>query len=361
MNEVERIRAKVDSIDREIVYLLKSRYEHARLLGEVKREKGLSLRDQRRERQVLRRVQGMAGALGLPARDLKQTFNNIFRLSLQAQRPLVSRSALDLDEMRVLVAGGTSGMGLFFAQLARSRGAFVRIFGRDRDRTRRVANDFGFTPGSIRDSEDSDWVIVAVPIEATVSICSRLGPYLGRESILTDISSVKSGVSERIAEAPHRGWEYVSLHPLFGPHASHIFGQEIILVPYRAGDKWKALAEFFEHEGAQLHQTNAKTHDRVMAYLQGIHHFGLICIGLSLKNWDGEYSTNSLRKTVETLGSIVESWHTIVGIQKYNPFCYDARGEFAQLVERLSETGTPDHSSAVRELRLNVQKWSHKQ
>ncbi len=309
----------------------------------------------------MRRVQDMAWALGLPARDLKHTFNNIFRLSLQAQRPLVPRSATDLDEMKVLVAGGTSGMGLFFAQLARSRGAIVRIFGRARDRTRKVANDFGFIPGSIKDSKDSDWVIVAVPIEATVDMCSRLRTYLGRESILTDISSVKSGLSDRIAEAPHNGWEYVSLHPLFGPRVSHLFGQDIILVPYRAGDKWKALSKFFEHEGARLHQTSAKTHDRVMAYLQGVHHFGLMCIGLSLKNWDGEYSTSSLRKTVETLRSIVESWHTIIGIQKYNPFSYDARNEFGQLVERLSETGTPYHGSVARRLRLNVQKWSRKQ
>ncbi len=252
-------------------------------------------------------------------------------------------------------------MGLLFAQLARNHGAFVRIFGQNRERTRRVANEFGFMPGSIRNSEDSDWIIVAVPIEATAGVCLRLNKYLGRESILTDVSSVKSGVSDRIAEAPHHGSEYVSLHPLFGPRVSHIFGQDIVMVPYRIGDKWKALADFFEGEGARLHQTNAKTHDKVMAYLQGVHHFGLMCIGLSLKNWDGEYSTGSLRRTFETLQSIVESWGTTVGIQRYNPFCYDARNEFRWFVNRYLKTGTPDYHLIEEPLRLNVQKWSHKQ
>jgi chorismate mutase / prephenate dehydrogenase len=361
LSAIETIRTRVDHIDREIVHLLKSRYEQARLLGEIKRVKGLSLRDQRRERQVLRRVEDMARDQGLPARDVKEVFAHIFELSLRVQQPLPHRSTLDLDEMRVLVAGGTGGMGLFFAQLARSHGAHVSIFGRSRDRTRKIANDFGFAPGSIRDSHDSDWVIVAVPMEATVDMCSRLGKHLRRESILTDITSVKSGISDKIARLPHSGWEYVSLHPLFGPQLSHIYGQDIIQVPYRARDQWSLLAEFFESEGAHLHQTSAETHDRVMAYLQGLHHFGLTCIGLSLRNWDGQYSTNSLQRTVGTLQSLVESWHTIAGIQKHNPYCQGARNEFRLLVGRLWETGIPNQPTGVRALEANVQKWSRKQ
>ena len=361
MSAIENIRTRVDRIDREIVHLLQSRYEHAKLLGEIKRAKGLSLRDQGRERQVLRRVQGMARELGLPARDVKEIFGHIFELSLRVQNPLPSRSTSDLDEMRVLVAGGTGGMGLFFAQLARSHGAHVSIFGRSRDRTRKMASDFGFEPGSIRDSQDSDWVIVAVPIDATVDMCLRLGKHLGRESILTDISSVKSGISDKIARLPHSGWEYVSLHPLFGPQLSHIYGQDIIQVPYRARDQWSLLAEFYESEGAHLHQTSAETHDRVMAYLQGLHHFGLTCIGLSLRNWDGQYSTNSLQRTVGTIQGIVESWHTVADIQKYNPYCHQARREFRLLVSRLSQTGIPYQLTTARSLEANVQKWSRKQ
>ncbi len=56
MDEIQRLRARIDGIDQEIALLLKSRNEDARLLGRIKRIRGMPLQDPKRERTILDRM-----------------------------------------------------------------------------------------------------------------------------------------------------------------------------------------------------------------------------------------------------------------------------------------------------------------
>jgi len=50
LDEIPRVREKIDEIDQKLVLLLKDRYENARLLGRIKRARNIESRDpQRRE------------------------------------------------------------------------------------------------------------------------------------------------------------------------------------------------------------------------------------------------------------------------------------------------------------------------
>ena len=178
-------------------------------------------------------------------------------------------------------------------------------------------------------------------------------------SLLMDISSVKLGIADRIADGVGSGIEYVSLHPLFGPDVDRVQGQEFVAIPYREGARWRRFSRALRNAGARVHLSTAESHDRAMAYVQGLHHFALVSLGLSLKGWDGSYATSSLRGTLERIRALLENWETIAGIQQLNPFVEPARKEFAKVVSQRSEGGF--HGETIHELRSNVQKWSRKQ
>ena len=360
MDEIERIRKQIDQLDGKLLELLKERYEYTRLLGKIKKARRIPLKDPQRESDVLRSAHQLSMKMGLDPEPVRRIFGQVFKLSVKAQTGPASKPTLEVSGFKVLVIGGTHGMGLFFARLADKQGAIVQIAGRSITRTRRVARESGLLPGRIADVRESDIVVVSVPIGATRTVCLRLAPLMKAGSFLTDFSSVKTGIADVVARALPDYVEYVSLHPLFGPNASHVFGQNIIAIPFRQGPVWQRLARLLLRDGARIHVTTVQEHDRAMGYVQVLHHFGLICIGRCMKAWNGRFETSSLRLTLANIQRLVENWDTVVGIQRYNPSASEMRQVFQRMTERTAVEGVLTAPSALKGF-THVQKWSRKQ
>ena len=115
MDEIPRVREKIDEIDHKLVLLLKDRYENARLLGRIKRARNIESRDPQRERIILRKVEGAAARLGLKPKLTLPIFKAIFNFSVQAQQTLASNRTIGLEGKKILLVGGTGGMARLFA------------------------------------------------------------------------------------------------------------------------------------------------------------------------------------------------------------------------------------------------------
>src|SRR6266567_1808174 len=208
MDDIIRIRGRIDELDEEIVRLLKNRYENTRSLGRIKQKRGLDYRDPEREKVILRKMERTATSLDIDSKFIGSIFEQIFALSVEAQQNHPEKPGKKLDRTRILIVGGTGGMGRFFARFASLQGAKVRLAGREINKTRTAAKEIEVEPGTILDAASSDM----------------------------------TGISDRIAEKIPKGLEYVSLHPLFGPSIDHLHDQTIIAVSYNAGQKWSKLA-----------------------------------------------------------------------------------------------------------------------
>src|SRR3989449_3596497 len=242
MDDVNRIRDRIDELEQEIVRLLKNRYENARLLGRIKQKRGLDYRDPEREKVILRKIERTATSLDINPKFIRPVFEQILALSVEAQQDHPEKSSKKLDQTRILIVGGTGGMGRFFARFASLQGAKVKLAGREINKTRTSAKEIEVEPGTILDAASSDIVILAVPIEETVRVATETASLMTTGNFLVDLSSVKTGISDRVAEKIPKGLEYVSLHPLFGPGIDHLHDQVIVAVPYRPGQKWSRLA-----------------------------------------------------------------------------------------------------------------------
>ena len=361
MDELERLRLRIDEIDEQITRLLGQRHENARLLGRVKKARGLSPRDLAREKMILSNVDRLSSQLGLDPKLTEPVFQKIFKLGVEAQKNTLVQRRPSLRGIPILIVGGTGGMGRLLAGFFSLLGGEVKIAGRSLEKTRRSAKELEVQPGSLLDAATSDMVFISVPILETERVAVETASLMKDGDLILDISSVKTGVSDRIAARIPENLEYVSLHPLFGPDADHLYDQNIIAVPYQTGERWRRLDRVLREARVQLYPMTATRHDQGMAYVQGLHHFTMITLGLCLDRVAVCPATGSLRETEARIEKLLTGWDTIRGIQTMNPFVPTERQRFVETSQKMMAMGTGDLSRARKRLSANVQKWSRKQ
>jgi prephenate dehydrogenase/chorismate mutase len=360
LDEIRRIRERIDEIDQKLILLLKDRYENARLLGRIKRARSIEFRDPEREKIIVRKVQDSTARLGLEPKLTLRIFKEIFNFSVQAQQNRSHDHAIGFEGKKFLVAGGTGGMGRFMANFASVHGASVKIVGRTVQRTRKMAKGLEVETGSISDATESDIVIVAVPMEAVVETSIEIAQFMRKGALLADLSSVKTGIADRISAKISEGLEYVSLHPIFGPGIDHVAGQNIAAIPFRTGPQWNSFSRALRKAGARVHLMSSAHHDRVMGHVQVLHHFALLTLGVALRKWDGKLKTSSIVGTLERIEGLLNNWDTTIGIQRMNPYSKVVRREFIKACSQLAGMRQSHVSNVERVLQSNVQKWSRK-
>ena len=114
--------------------------------------------------------------------------------------------------MRILILGAGK-MGSFFTDLL-SFDHEVAVYDNDPQRLRFLYNTQRFTSLDEVDAFNPELVINAVSLKYTLQVFDELLPHIGKDCLLSDISSVKTGFREYYEQTGHR---YVSSHPMFGP------------------------------------------------------------------------------------------------------------------------------------------------
>ena len=98
--------------------------------------------------------------------------------------------------------------------------------------------------------------------------------FADKKALLVDISSIKSEVLKYFDES---GFDYMSIHPMFGPKSD--IGLSNIIVVVRSGRKEEEIIlNEFRKAGAVISYLQREKHDEVMAEIQGISHFALLAI-----------------------------------------------------------------------------------
>jgi prephenate dehydrogenase len=117
------------------------------------------------------------------------------------------------------------GLGLIGGSLARDVAARgVRVLGWDADAEglrAAVAEGVVHHPlaDELRDVDQADAVVLAVPVLAAAEVLRTLAPHLAGVRLITDVGSTKTSIV-RAAEALGLGARFVGSHPLAGDHRS---------------------------------------------------------------------------------------------------------------------------------------------
>ena len=202
-----------------------------------------------------------------------------------------------MKKVTIGIIGGTGQMGQFFKKFFEENNCKVLISSR---KAKLKPEDC---------AKQSDVVMVSVPIDVTADVIKKIAPYINKNSLLIDTTSIKKEPVEAMLK--YAKCEVIGMHPVFGPTTSSLKNQTIVLCPARA-KKWLSwLVGIFEKNGAKIKIATPEKHDEMMSIIQGLNHFSTLAVahamkvlGISLKE-SLEYTSPVYKLRMIMLGRIL--------------------------------------------------------
>jgi prephenate dehydrogenase len=195
--------------------------------------------------------------------------------------------------MKVAIIGGAGRMGRWFARYFKSKGHAVIISDIEEEKARIIAEKEGFlfAKSNLDAVKDADLIMVSVNIESAPKVIEEIEKDLKKDSIVTEISSIKTHVMKALMNLAKDGITTLSIHPLFGSGARTLRGKKIAVIPVKDSRKEVNLVQNLFPK-AIVDVISAEEHDRIMALTLSLPHFLNMVFALTLSNED----INNLRR-----------------------------------------------------------------
>ncbi len=247
-----------------------------------------------------------------------------------------------MDKFPIGIIGGTGGIGRWFASFFQKEGYTVHVSG---ERS-------GLRPSEM--AAVCPVVIVSVPIGVTQAVIDEVGPHMGEESLLMDLTSLKSAPVQAMLEASSS--EVIGLHPLFGPGVQSLEGQNVVLCPAR-GERWIPwVREALGNRGANLIETTPERHDEIMAVVQALNHLDTIVLGLAIRRSGiarevlESFSTPLFRGKLEMIDRVFSRPELHAEIIAANPHAAGMIGLYGEILDRVGRSALKGDSADLAAL-----------
>ena len=258
------LRAQIDEIDWQILSLLAQRQGQVEKVVKLKKKHNIPVYHPAREEDLISKLRVQAGKANLDPDFMEDLYRVILKQSRVKQIDQMQGKGVRPDT-RILIIGGDGQMGQFFASLFHKSGYEVRILEKkDWNKAKQLC-------------ENIDLALICVPIEKTCDIIEKVAPFLGPNTILADLTSIKAKPLEKMLDA-HPG-PVTGLHPLFGPDSGSLDKQIVIVTPGRDSDRCQWLVDQMTLWGAVIVPCSAKEHDEIMEIVQALRHFATFSFG----------------------------------------------------------------------------------
>ncbi|MEM1577175.1 MAG: prephenate dehydratase [Archaeoglobaceae archaeon] len=200
--------------------------------------------------------------------------------------------------MKILIYG-VGDLGALLKDFFYSKGYYVK--GYDVDQMKRETNSIS----------EFDVIFVCTPMGEIRNALAHIRSEAKKNALLVDVASVKS-VS--ISEFERSGFDFLSIHPMFGKDSDMALAN-IIVIHESGREEEKIILNEFIKSGALITKMNAEEHDKSMAKIQGLTHFLLLAFAdLSEGVSYGTQIYNILRKLSARF--LAQNWEMCYLIQK---------------------------------------------
>jgi len=85
MDEIQRLRRRIDEVDNQILTALCERVKVCKVIGEAKRKQGVPIRDSYRENEVYKHIKEKAAHLGLNSGQVEAVYREIVNMCSAVQ------------------------------------------------------------------------------------------------------------------------------------------------------------------------------------------------------------------------------------------------------------------------------------
>lgn len=191
--------------------------------------------------------------------------------------------------MRILVLGAGK-MGSFFLDLL-SFEHETAVYEKNPERLRFTYNTLRFTALDEIDEFRPELVLNAVTVKYTISAFKEVIPHLPADCIISDISSVKTGLKDFYEHCGHR---YVSTHPMFGPtfaNLNQLSHENAIIIS--EGDYMGRIffKDLYSRLGLNIYEYSFEEHDKTVAYSLSIPFVSTFVFAAVMKHQDAPGTT----------------------------------------------------------------------
>lgn len=246
-------------------------------------------------------------------------------------------------------------MGSFFIDLL-SFEHEVAVYEKDAKRMRFTYNCQRFTSLDEIKGFAPELVINAVTVKYTIPAFREVIPYLPEDCILSDISSVKTGLKEFYEGTHHR---YVSTHPMFGPtfaNLNQLSEENAIIIS--EGDYMGRIfyKDIYARLGLNIYEYTFEEHDKTVAYSLSIPFVSTFVFAAVMKHQDAPGTTFKRHMRIAK-GVLSEDDYLLQEIL-FNPYTHDQvsqiRSELKELLEIIDNRDADGTKNYLTKIRKNV-------
>ena len=256
--------------------------------------------------------------------------------------------------MKILVLGAGK-MGSFFLDLL-SFEHEMAVYEKDPKRMRFTYNCQRFTQLEEIRQFAPELVINAVTVKFTIPAFEEVLPYLPADCILSDISSVKTGLKAYYETTSHR---YVSTHPMFGPTFANLnqLSEENAIIIIE-GDYLGRIffKDVYGKVGLNIYEYSFEEHDRTVAYSLSIPFVSTFVFAAVMKHQDAPGTTFKRHMRIAK-GVLSEDDYLLQEIL-FNPYTHDQvaqiRSELKELLEIIDHKDAEGIKQYLTKIRKNV-------
>jgi prephenate dehydrogenase len=258
--------------------------------------------------------------------------------------------------MKILVLGAGK-MGSFFLDLL-SFEHETAVFEKDPKRMRFTYNCQRFTELEEIKSFAPDLVINAVTLKYTIPAFDEVLPYIPKDCIISDISSVKTGLKDYYEKTGH---PYVSTHPMFGPtfaNLSQLSEENAIIIS--EGDYMGRIffKDLYQRLDLNIYEYTFEEHDKTVAYSLSIPFVSTFVFAAVMKHQDAPGTT--FKRHMHIAKGVLNEDDYLLQEILFNPYTpgqvSQIRTELKELLEIIDNKDADGMQRYLQKIRNNVKR-----
>lgn len=258
--------------------------------------------------------------------------------------------------MRILVLGAGK-MGSFFLDLL-SFEHETAVYEKNPERLRFTYNTLRFTALDEIDEFRPELVINAVTVKYTISAFKEVMPHLPADCIISDISSVKTGLKEFYEHCGHR---YVSTHPMFGPtfaNLNQLSHENAIIIS--EGDYMGRIffKDLYSRLGLNIYEYSFEEHDKTVAYSLSIPFVSTFVFAAVMKHQNAPGTT--FKRHMNIAKGVLNEDDFLLQEILFNPYTSEQveqiRTELKRLLEIIDNKDAEGMKEYLTKIRDNVRR-----
>lgn len=233
----------------------------------------------------------------------------------------------------------------------------VAIFDTNPKQLRFVFNTIRMTdPEDIKEFKP-ELVINAVTLKYTIEAFNKVLPYLPETCILSDISSVKTGIKTYYEKV---GFRYVSTHPMFGPTFANIEDlttQNAVIITESDHMGKAFFKDFYSSLKLNIYEYSFEQHDEVTAYSLSIPFSSTLVFAAVMRNIEAPGTT--FKKHMKIARGLLSEDDYLLTEILFNPYTYgqveQIRKELRHLLDLISAKDSEGMKTFLAKVRKNIE------